>query len=41
MLNNERFVRGTDIQEIFDQLGVDEPTHAFYLGKELARAASR
>jgi dihydropteroate synthase-like protein len=38
VFNNERFVRGTDIQEIFRQLQVDEPTHAFYLGKELARA---
>jgi dihydropteroate synthase len=39
VLNNERFVRGTNIQEIFAQLGVDEATHAFYLGKELARAS--
>ena len=39
VLNAERFVRGTDIQEIFAQLGVDEATHAFYLGKELARAS--
>jgi dihydropteroate synthase len=39
VLNNERFVRGTNIQEIFAQLEVDEPTHAFYLGKELARAS--
>jgi dihydropteroate synthase len=39
VLNNERFVRGTNIQQIFDQLDVDEPTHAFYLGKELARAS--
>ena len=39
VLNNERFVRGTNIQEIFDQLDVDEATHAFYLGKELARAS--
>ena len=38
VLNNERFVRGTDIQDIFDQLDVDDPSHAFYLGKELARA---
>jgi dihydropteroate synthase len=38
VLNSERFVRGTDIQDIFNQLGVDEPTHAFYLGKELAKA---
>jgi dihydropteroate synthase len=39
VLNHERFVRGTDIQGIFAQLGVDEATHAFYLGKELARAS--
>jgi dihydropteroate synthase-like protein len=38
VLNRDLFVRGTDIQEIFSQLGVDEPTHAFYLGKELAKA---
>jgi dihydropteroate synthase len=39
VLNNERFVRGTNIQTIFEQLDVDEPAHAFYLGKELARAS--
>jgi dihydropteroate synthase len=39
VLNHERFVRGTNIQEIFEQLDVDEPSHAFYLGKELARAS--
>ena len=39
VLNNEVFVRGTNIQEIFEQLEVDEPAHAFYLGKELARAS--
>ena len=42
MLNNERFVRSTDVTnigDIFAQLGVDEATHAFYLGKELARAS--
>ena len=38
VFNNTQFVRGTNIQEIFGQLRVDEPTHAFYLGKELARA---
>ena len=32
------FIRGTDIQEIFSQLGVDEPSHAFYLGRELMKA---
>jgi len=39
VFNHERFVRGTDIQAIFRQLDVDEPTHAFYLGKELAKAS--
>jgi dihydropteroate synthase len=38
VFNHRLFVCGTDIQEIFDQLGVDEPSHAFYLGKELAKA---
>ena len=39
VFNSERFVRGTNIQEIFAALDVDEPSHAFYLGKELARAS--
>lgn len=39
VFNGERFVRGTDPQAIFLQLGVDEPTHAFYLGRELMKAA--
>jgi dihydropteroate synthase-like protein len=39
VFNSDRFVRGTDIQEIFAQLGVDDPNHAFYLGKELAKAS--
>jgi dihydropteroate synthase-like protein len=39
VFNSDRFVRGTDIQEIFAQLEVDEPNHAFYLGKELAKAS--
>jgi dihydropteroate synthase-like protein len=39
VFNHELFVRGTDIQAIFDQLHIDEPTHAFYIGKELARAS--
>jgi dihydropteroate synthase-like protein len=38
VFNSELFVRGTDIQEIFDRLGVTEATHAFYLGKELMKA---
>jgi dihydropteroate synthase len=38
VFNDQVFVRGTDIQEIFAQLGVEEATHAFYLGRELAKA---
>ncbi len=38
VFNNEIFVRGTDIQDIFGRLGVNEATHAFYLGKELMKA---
>jgi dihydropteroate synthase-like protein len=38
VFNSELFVRGSDIQVIFSQLGVEEPTHAFYLGRELMKA---
>ena len=38
-LNNELFIRGTNIQDIFAQLGVQDTAHSFYLGKELARAS--
>jgi dihydropteroate synthase len=38
VFNNELFVRGTDIDEVFAQLNVTEATHAFYLGRELTKA---
>ena len=38
VFNDALFVRGTDPQAIFAQLGVDEATHAFYLGRELMKA---
>lgn len=38
VFNHALFVRGTDIQRIFDQLGITDPSHAFYVGKELAKA---
>ncbi|MEP6572664.1 MAG: DUF6513 domain-containing protein [Gemmatimonadota bacterium] len=38
VFNNSLFVRHTDIQAIFEQLGVEEATHAFYLGRELMKA---
>jgi dihydropteroate synthase-like protein len=40
VFNADLFVKGTDFNEIFDQLGVDEATHAFYLGKELMKATT-
>ncbi len=39
VFNHAIFVRGTDIQALFDQLGIEEASHAFYIGKELARAS--
>ncbi len=38
VFNNRLFVSGTDIQALFEQLGVEDPSHAFYLGKELMKA---
>ena len=38
VFNNELFVRGTNIDEVFAQLHVTEATHAFYLGRELMKA---
>jgi dihydropteroate synthase len=42
VLNNERYVHTTDVarlDSLFARLGVDEATHAFYLGIELAKAS--
>jgi len=42
ILNNERFVRTTDptrLVDLFAELDVTEATHAFYLGRELAKAS--
>ncbi len=39
VFNRDLFVKGTDLSEIFAQLGVDEASHAFYLGRELQKAA--
>ena len=38
VFNNRLFIMGTDIQALFEQLGVEDPAHAFYLGKELMKA---
>jgi hypothetical protein len=39
VFNADRFVSGTGPSEIFAQLDVEEPSHAFYLGKELTKAS--
>jgi dihydropteroate synthase-like protein len=38
VFNDRLFVSGTDIQALFDQLGVEDAGHAFYLGRELMKA---
>jgi dihydropteroate synthase-like protein len=38
IFNCDRFVKGSDIQSIFSQLGEIDASHAFYLGKELQKA---
>ena len=37
--NGERFVREANMYAVFDQLGVSDAAHAFYLGKELMKAS--
>ena len=38
--SSEGLVRGKDPFEIFDQLAVEDPSHAFYLGYEMAKAVT-
>jgi dihydropteroate synthase len=38
VFNAERFVSGTDIDDLFARLDVEEASHAFYLGRELTKA---
>ncbi len=39
VFNCDQFIRSSDPKEIFTQLDVTEPSHAFYLGREIERAA--
>lgn len=39
VFNSRLFLKGTDIREMFEQLGSLDSGHAFYLGKELQKAA--
>jgi dihydropteroate synthase-like protein len=38
VFNNRVFVKGTDVLVIFDELGVKDASHAFYLGREVQKA---
>jgi dihydropteroate synthase-like protein len=38
VFNQDVFIKDTDIQAIFDRLGVEDAKHAFYLGKEMQKA---
>ena len=39
VFNRDLFIQSSDPKEIFDQLDVMEPSHAFYMGREIERAA--
>lgn len=39
VFNNKLFIKSTDLQNIWSQLGVQDASHAFYLGRELHKAA--
>jgi dihydropteroate synthase len=39
VFNRDKFIRGTSPDDIFAQLDVVDASHAFYLGRELERAA--
>jgi dihydropteroate synthase len=39
VFNNRLFIKDTNIQLIFDQLKIEAPTQAFYLGRELQKAS--
>jgi len=39
VFNRDKFVRGSDPNELFQKLDVGDPGHAFYLGQELERAS--
>jgi dihydropteroate synthase-like protein len=39
VFNCDSFIRGRDPQEIYNQLEITNPSHAFYIGRELEKAA--
>jgi dihydropteroate synthase-like protein len=39
VFNNNLFIKDTNVRAIYAQLGVEDASHAFYLGRELQKAA--
>jgi dihydropteroate synthase-like protein len=40
VFNRDIFLRGTDAQALFEGMGIDDPGHAYYIGRELERAVT-
>ncbi|MGE4424720.1 MAG: DUF6513 domain-containing protein [Pseudodesulfovibrio sp.] len=40
VFNRDVFLRGTDAQALFEGMGVTDPGHAYYIGRELERAVT-
>ncbi len=38
VFNRDKLIIGDDIRDIFEEMNVDDPDHAFYLGRELYKA---
>ncbi|MBC7332747.1 MAG: hypothetical protein H5T91_10060 [Synergistetes bacterium] len=38
VFNKEKFILGEDTGKIFEEMAVEDPSHAFYLGRELYKA---
>lgn len=40
VFNRDVFFRGTDAQALFEGMGIEDPGHAYYIGRELERAVT-
>lgn len=40
VFNRDLFIRGTDTQALFERMEIDDPGHAYYIGRELERAVT-
>jgi dihydropteroate synthase-like protein len=37
--NSERFIEGQDVKSIYRDMGISDPAHSFYIGRELQKAS--